>query len=71
MQNCFSQWLEAVARHCQDGQRHLVHPDRLVLRDWFVDRIPPQEAARRISRCVDDAAAPPHFGEPTAVRPAA
>ena len=71
MQNCFSQWLEAVAKHCRNGQRHLVHADRLVLRDWFVDRLPPQEAARRLARCHDEAAAPPEFGDPMGLRPAA
>jgi hypothetical protein len=72
MQNCFTQWLEAVATHCHDGQKKLVDADRLVLRDWFVDRMPPAEAAERLARCVgrEDRAeddAPP--GE--AVRPAA
>jgi hypothetical protein len=52
MQNCFTQWLEAVAAHCHDGQKKLVDADRLVLRDWFVDRMPPAEAAERLARCV-------------------
>ncbi|WP_406853659.1 hypothetical protein ABEG18_13940 [Alsobacter sp. KACC 23698] len=72
MQNCFTQWLEAVAAHCHDGQKTLVDADRLVLRDWFVDRMPPAEAAARLARCVGREDRPDDDGPAgQAVRPAA
>ena len=72
MQNCFTQWLEAVAALCHDDQGKLVNADRLVLRDWFVDRMPPAEAAARLARCLGrDDRAQMRQDQPTPMKPAA